>query len=179
MRRLIPIVSLLVGLLLLIASNSLHAQSVCEAIKKCDLTDLKSHLSNRSDIDSLQFDSNEKTALMVAAEAGCISIVIYLLENNSDVDKVSEFGETALKFAVRENHKDIVELLINHGANIDNSEDEYGSSLISAAFNGNHELTRILIKAGADVNREGFLPPIEINNCMFSGGTPLMFAAVN
>ncbi|MGB1361390.1 MAG: ankyrin repeat domain-containing protein [Alphaproteobacteria bacterium] len=87
-----------------------------------------------------------------------------------DIKKNSEFGETALMWAINNNNNpDIITALIKNGANV-NERDDLGFTALMWAINNNKNLDIIttLIKNGADVN---------IKNKF--GGTALIFASAN
>ena len=67
--------------------------------------------------DANSVDPTAITALMTAAEVGNLESVRALLERGAKVDaREPGYQQTALMFAVRENHPDVVKLLVDHGA---------------------------------------------------------------
>jgi type IV protein arginine methyltransferase len=63
-----------------------------------------------------QDETTGKSPLMVAAEAGEITIVQYLLENGAPWNAVDRYGQCAGNFATNAEHWDIVNLLVDHAS---------------------------------------------------------------
>ncbi|KAL6063430.1 RAC-alpha serine/threonine-protein kinase [Balamuthia mandrillaris] len=61
-------------------------------------------------------NKNGDTPLHVAAVHASEDVVLYLLNNDADVDKQNRFGEAALHLAAREGRLEVVKLLLEHGA---------------------------------------------------------------
>jgi ankyrin repeat protein len=121
---------------------------------------------------------------MSAARTGNTPIVKALIDRGAVVDTVEEYrGQTAIMYAVAENHPDTTKLLIDRGANVNqrsavfNLKDSVRVSgggvfmdrpnggltpLFFAAREGSIEAAEVLIAAGADVNAKedqyGFTP---------------------
>ena len=116
-----------------------------------------------------------ETSLMAAARSGSVSTVERLLEYGADVNaKEIERGQTALMWAVAQQHRDVTQVLIRSGANLHvrskvyyqfentagntnpsgNFEMAHGGStpLLFSARNGDVDTARVLVEAGANVN---------------------------
>jgi ankyrin repeat protein len=114
-----------------------------------------------------------ETPLMAASRTGSVSGVKALLAKGAKVDAVEEYrGQTALMFAVAENHGDVAKILIDAGANVNARSTFYDfkfrkvasggtqanysrgglTPLIFAARQGALEATKVLVEAGADMN---------------------------
>ncbi|MBH00333.1 MAG: hypothetical protein CMN58_08360 [Solibacterales bacterium] len=116
-----------------------------------------------------------ETPLMAAARSGSVVTVERLLEYGADVDaKEIERGQTALMWAVAQQHRDVTQVLIRSGADLHarskiyyqfentagntnpsgNFEMAHGGStpLLFSARNGDVDTARVLVKAGANVN---------------------------
>ena len=127
--------------------------------------------------------------LMAAARTGNPEIVRLLIEHGADVSaKGEEYGETALIWAVEENHADAAKVLIAHGADVNErtnplvrSKDRFGlegvltilphgnwTPLMYAARQGSLDAARVLVDAGAKLN---VTDPDKT--------TPLLFAIIN
>jgi ankyrin repeat protein len=64
-------------------------------------------------------DATGQTALMTAASVGDLESAKVLLDRGATVDtRDRNFQQTALMFAVRDNHPDVVRLLVEHGADV-------------------------------------------------------------
>ena len=59
---------------------------------------------------------DEASALTVAADAGDIDVVTYLLDHKAQIDQPGALRETALIKATRSHHNDVVKLLLERGA---------------------------------------------------------------
>ena len=115
-----------------------------------------------------------QTILMAAARTGNADVVRRLLDHGgADVNaRESSYGETALMWAVSENHAAAAKLLIEHGADINArstkmnyDQDRFGlegvitvlphgywTPLMYAARQGSSAAARVLAEAGADLN---------------------------
>ena len=131
-----------------------------------------------------------ETPLMTASRTGATVGVKALLAKGVKVDAVDTYrGQTALMWAVAENHADITKLLMDAGANVNarstffdfdfrkvaagGTQAVYSrgglTPLLFAARQGSLESTKVLLDAGADIN----LPEPE------NGLTPLLQAIYN
>ena len=116
-----------------------------------------------------------ETPLMTAARSGNLLAVERLLEHGADVNTAEhERGQTALMWAVAQQHADVARVLIENGADLHartevwyqlentagntnpsgNFQMAQGGStpLLFAARNGDVETARVLVDAGADVD---------------------------
>ena len=116
-----------------------------------------------------------ETPLMATARSGNVRTVEQLLEHGADIEaKEHGRGQTALMWAVAQQHADVARVLIRNGAGLDARTKVYyqlentagntnpsgnfrmahgGSSpLLFSARNGSVETAKVLVEAGADVN---------------------------
>ena len=116
-----------------------------------------------------------ETPLMTAARSGSLETIARLLEHGADINAVEhEHGQTALMWAVAQQHADVARVLIENDADLHartkvwyqlentagntntsgNFRMAHGGStpLLFAARNGDKETARMLVDAGADVN---------------------------
>jgi Zn-dependent protease with chaperone function len=104
-------------------------------------------------LDVLSFLTNEfegVTPLMTAASENDLEQIEILIEEGADVNEQSEFGSTALDWAIIDGQMEAAELLLEKGAN-PNSVDEYGTTpLMTAVFNENKDMVILLLENGAD-----------------------------
>eukprot|EP00930_Biecheleria_cincta_P021692 TRINITY_DN15999_c1_g1_i1.p1 TRINITY_DN15999_c1_g1~~TRINITY_DN15999_c1_g1_i1.p1 ORF type:complete len:203 (+),score=30.62 TRINITY_DN15999_c1_g1_i1:205-813(+) len=91
-----------------------------------------------------------ETKLMLAAVQDDVSKIQSLVKSGADVDAQDGYGWTALRYAVRQNHRDAAEALIELGANVNLASASGRTPLMSAAGNGLSGMIRLLLKAGAD-----------------------------
>ncbi len=116
-----------------------------------------------------------ETPLMTAARSGSLETIARLLEHGADINAAEhEHGQTALMWAVAQQHADVARVLIENDADLHartkvwyqlentagntntsgNFRMAHGGStpLLFAARNGDKETARMLVDAGADVN---------------------------
>ena len=84
-------------------------------------------LSEGVNILHAEYTGGERTALMMAAEAGQLEVVRYLLEKGAVVNDENIFGCSVMNFAADKGHLEIIHELLNWGADINA---DYGLSLI-------------------------------------------------
>ena len=94
-----------------------------------------------------------ETPLLAAAGAGSTDVVKLLLAAGADVNgKETQRGQTALMWAVAENHLETARALIGHGADIHARSMGGFTPLLFAAQQGNLDSARIMLAEGSDVN---------------------------
>jgi uncharacterized protein len=110
-----------------------------------------------------------ETVLMTAARTGNAKIVRALIAHGADLEaRESYYGETALIWAVTENHAEAVATLLNAGAGVnvrsnptEFARDRFGLSMLPkgnwtplmyASRDGAFEAAKVLIEHGADLN---------------------------
>jgi uncharacterized protein len=113
------------------------------------------------------------TVLMTAARTGNPDVVRLLLDHGADINaKGNDYGETAVVWAVSENHAEAAQVLIAHGADVNartnelkREKDRFGlegvltilphgswTPLMYAARQGSLEAARTLVDAGAKLD---------------------------
>ncbi len=97
-----------------------------------------------------QRDLRGRTPLIVAAEAGDLERVEYLLEQDVRVDAEDDCQWTAMMRAAAGGYSEILVLLLDHGAEIDHREKTGYTALMGAAVNNRPDTARILLERGAD-----------------------------
>jgi ankyrin repeat protein len=94
-----------------------------------------------------------ETPLMTAARTGSVDSVKLLLAHDAKVDAHEiKRGQTALMWAVAENHPEVVQVLLEHKADVHVKSNSGFTPLLFAAQQGNLDLAKILLAAGADVD---------------------------
>lgn len=102
-------------------------------------------------------DSNGRTPLMYAAQAGQAERALLLIEHDAEVNAMRADGETALMAAAksRDGNVETLQLLIDSGADV-NTRDQFGrTALFWCARSGDVQRLRFLLDAGADINVPG------------------------
>jgi hypothetical protein len=121
--------------------------------------------------------------ITVAARAGSVNVVRYLIAAGANVNAHTPAGETALMLASYFRHEDpnsdrvsfdrhekVAQMLVEAGASLENAPHHY-TPLAYAAYQGHDHLVRFLIQRGARVNADAYFGESYIN-------TPLMMAAM-
>lgn len=121
--------------------------------------------------------------ITIAARAGSVNVVRYLISAGADVNAHTPAGETALMLASYfrgdggfsggasfERHEKVAQMLVDAGASLENAPHHY-TPLAYAAYQGNDHIIRFLIQRGARVNADASYGGIYVN-------TPLMMAAM-
>lgn len=124
------------------------ARQLFSAIREGNLKKVK-HLINE-DNDLVEMETPLGSWLQVAAGAGKLDIIKFLVSQGADVNKfggVSNDG--ALNIAASDGYVDICEYLLEKGAILDTEEPER-NPLFSAIHGGHTEIAKLLIDAGID-----------------------------
>jgi ankyrin repeat protein len=121
--------------------------------------------------------------ITVAARAGAVDVVRYLIQAGAAIDAHTPAGETALMLAAyfpsepgspEHRHAQVVRLLIQSGAQVDNHPNYY-SPLAYAAYQGREPILKQLLERGARVDAGAGAH----NNPGYTYvNTPLMMAAM-
>jgi ankyrin repeat protein len=93
------------------------------------------------------------TPLMTAARVGNIDVIRLLLAHGAAASASEESqGQTALMWAIAENHTAVARLLVEVGAGVSARTTSGFTPLLFAAQQGNIEVGRVLLQAGANIN---------------------------
>ncbi|CAJ0933075.1 unnamed protein product, partial [Mesorhabditis belari] len=118
----------------------------------------------------LNYEVDNRNALMRAAKQGYTDVVAYLLENGADANRKSSNSDTTpLVLASGSGHKDIVQLLLKHGANPGVIVKDGYTCVMDAAAHGHTDIVELLL------DHEGAIltsnqPPTSTN--VLSSGLP-------
>ena len=124
-------------------------QGLLEACEEGDLGEVQSLLDQGLDVNSA--DSEDLTALQVAAGNGHEHIVRLLLMRGATLDMANAYGWTPLLHAARHGHPGVVSLLLQHQADI-NARNRLGASAVVLAARGGHlQTVKLLTEAGIDL----------------------------
>ena len=117
--------------------------------------------------------------ITIAARAGSIEVVRYLIDAGADLNAQTPAAETALMLATYfpsepgespERHEQVAHMLVDAGAAVDNIPYNY-TPLAYAAYQGRDRMIQFLLKHGAKVNTDASSGAVYVN-------TPLMMAAM-
>lgn len=121
--------------------------------------------------------------ITIAARAGAVKVMRYLIAARADLNARTPAGETAMMLAAYfrgdaadnggpsfERHEQVVKMLVEAGAVLENEPYNY-TPLAYAAYQGHDHIIRYLLKQGAQVDAGASLGYAYIN-------TPLMMAAM-
>lgn len=89
--------------------------------------------------------------LFCSAQSGCLPVLSMLLDQGSDVDRVSFAGAVALHYAVYGGRAEAVQILIEQGADVNIPNRRQWTALHQAVRIGSSELVRLLVENGADL----------------------------
>lgn len=93
------------------------------------------------------------TLLMRSAQLGDVSITRALINAGADVNRVDEYGNTALLQSIAEGHLETAKLLLQHHADPNLQTIGAGASALGiASKSGNVEIVKLLSNFGADLN---------------------------
>lgn len=117
--------------------------------------------------------------ITIAARAGSVNVVRYLIASGADLNALTPAYETALMLATyfpseasetSSRHEEVARMLVEAGAMVDNHPYNY-TPLAYAAYQGRDRMIQFLIKRGAKVNIGSNPGYVYVN-------TPLMMAAM-
>jgi ankyrin repeat protein len=117
--------------------------------------------------------------ITIAARAGSVDVVRYLIGARADLNAQTPAYETALMLATyfptetgasSSRHEEVARLLVDAGASVDNDPNNY-TPLAYAAYQGRDRMIEFLIKRGAKVDPDSYPDYTYVN-------TPLMMAAM-
>ncbi len=93
-----------------------------------------------------------KTVLMLAAEAGQLEAIKYLLTRKPDLTQTDPEGNTALLLALTKDKSAAALLLIAAGSDVNAHNSSYTYPIHWAAHNGDLDAARAMVEKGADLN---------------------------
>jgi uncharacterized protein len=123
--------------------------NLLQAAKSCNANIMQDMLVRGADINAP--DKYQKTALMIAAERGCMNVVRLLIDKGANVNARDNLGGTALMMAAMRGSEDIVRILLEKGADVNIRETSFlhYTALGYAKESGNKKVVEMLTAAGA------------------------------
>jgi hypothetical protein len=117
-----------------------------------DLDELKYGLQTGTPYPIDMKNPEGKTALMLAAEAGQLEAIKYLLTRKPDLTQTDPEGNTALLLALTKDKSAAALLLIAAGSDVNAHNSSYTYPLHWAAHNGDLDSAKALVEKNADLN---------------------------
>ncbi|MBN1272563.1 MAG: ankyrin repeat domain-containing protein [Candidatus Aminicenantes bacterium] len=142
---------LLVIVLFFLFVFSASAADIHDAVLKGDLSQVKKIVSSSPDQAHAKLE-NGKTPLHVAAEKGHRDIVIYLIDQKSDINAQDQLGNTPLLSAVFQRQKETAKILLEKGADVNIKNKENMPVIVAAMFTGLPDMIEPILDNGQDVN---------------------------
>lgn len=116
-----------------------------------DLEKIREFVKRGAEVNAKNQAIDLMTPLHYAAGNGHIEIAKLLLENEADVNAITDILWTPLHYAALNGSTDLTSLLIKNDADLNARDAELLTPLYYAVFNKHHTLARHLINAGAKV----------------------------
>nr|XP_018915552.1 PREDICTED: uncharacterized protein LOC109042993 [Bemisia tabaci] len=133
-------------------SRDLAQLVLLSIVKQGDISRLKELKDFGADLSSTNVDN--RTPLHIAAAEGNLNLVIYLLENGSNVHIKDRHDRTPLLEAIENDYHEIIKVLCKSGAHLKKPYFNISEKLCSAAsFNDSKRLESYRL-AGADLNQK-------------------------
>ena len=125
------------------------------AASRNDVEAIKFLLKAGVNINAINLNFLEETALHGASKLGNIDIVKLLLEAGIDPSVRNEYEETALNIAANKEQAEVMKLLLEAGAIIDSKDFLGDTALFTSVRTGNLSTVRLLLEAGANTEIQG------------------------
>lgn len=130
-------------------------------------------LVDGENVNTVNLQSNEETALHISAQKGNLEMIKMLLEFHANIEARNSFQNTPLHEAVWYNNEDCVKFLLDEGADI-NARDKYENSpLHKAALNGSSNAAEILVNRGASIDAVEWRGKTPLHFCVEDSRMPL------
>jgi ankyrin repeat protein len=101
-------------------------------------------------------------------------MVVFLLEENAEIDKLSAQDETPLSLAIQGKHWETARILLEHGADPALKNSQGQTPLMSAVMTGEEKLVNLMLHHPTYGRQNS-----ELNTTDFIGNTPLMISAAH
>lgn len=154
---------------MLMACRNGHLEVVEYLYERCD-----------ADIEqpgSVQFDGETiegAPPLWVAAAAGHVPIVRFLIRQGASVNCTTKTNSTPLRAACFDGHFEIVKHLVENGADVEVANRHGHTCLMIACYKGHLKIAQYLIELGADVNRKSVKGNTALHDCAESGSLEIL-----
>ncbi|MCX6234421.1 MAG: ankyrin repeat domain-containing protein [Bacteroidetes bacterium] len=141
-------------------------KAIFKAIKNGDTITLKSLMKNDA-VNQYFGKKKDKTLLHQAIVANQLTVVIFLVENEADIELATK-GLTPLMDAANLNRLEIAHFLLNRGASVDATDAKDNTALFYSARYASLRMTRLLVQRGADVKHKNYHNLMALDNAVAS-----------
>ena len=133
---------------------------------------LQGHFSTAKTLIKHGADLNQN--LLYASQRGYSEMVVFLLEENAEIDQFTAQNETPLALASQGKHWETARILLEHGADPALKNSQGQTPLMLAVMTGEVNLVNIMLRHPTYGGQAS-----ELNTTDFIGNTPLMISAVH
>ncbi|MBN2018412.1 MAG: ankyrin repeat domain-containing protein [Candidatus Cloacimonetes bacterium] len=163
---------IILSTLLIISSQAISA-TIFEAIQNNNIDEVTTFVTDNPDILN-ERDEQYCDPLTVAAIAGNLDIMKYLISQGADINTIDREGSNLLHNAAANGHLEVVQYLLDQGFDI-NAEDANGNTaLLFASSHNNFDLIKFLLDKGADLEAESINGTNVILNSAFAGNIEIV-----
>ncbi|MFC2162030.1 ankyrin repeat domain-containing protein, partial [Acidobacteriota bacterium] len=141
----------LVILALCVCTLPILSQEIFDAVQKGDLTKVKYLVQNNPNLVKAN-DKNDDTPLHIAADAGHLEIVRFLIQKGADLNSFNSSRRNPVLMAGYNGHQDVVKFLLESGAIFNYVDDRGYSPLRWAAVRGNKDVVELFVSSGAKIS---------------------------
>jgi uncharacterized protein len=153
------------ALLLTVASSSLAATKLIDAVKRGDVNAVRTLIAQKTDVNAP--DADGSTPLHWAAQRDDVAMTELLIAAGANVKARTRYNVTPLSLACTNGDAKLVDRLLKAGADPNETSEEGQSALMTASLTGKPDAVKLLLETGANVNA---VEP-------YKGQTALMWAA--
>ena len=145
----------IVSFLIPILVQGSYSSGWFQAARTGDIDRVMEFIENGVNINLLNEEYFNHSALIFASSAGHFEVCRLLIENGALVDVGDDGGITALMFAAEHGHLAIAQLLIENGVDINATDENGETALTYACAEGHYDVVQLLIDSGANVDGFG------------------------
>ena len=133
--------------------EDIHEKEFLTAAYRGNIEKVKALLEKGVNINAIDMDEDQDTALHYAAWKGHADIVKLLIDEKADINVLDRSGMTPLHFAVRIRRNQIIEMLLDANAEV-NIKGPSGRHVLDCVCNiyAFPEITELLVDAGAQID---------------------------
>ena len=145
----------LLVLVLVLTAAAATAGEIHKAIEAGELSRVKALVGADADVINQPDDSRDRSLpLHIAAIAGELEIIDYLIANGATVDAYDRDESTPLMVACLRRQAEAAELLLRHGAVMEHTDLNGATPVSFAMSSGNMEVIQLLLKTGIDFSTQ-------------------------